>query len=757
MTDILNINVRENPPEKILFNDVYTPKADVLFTKEYFHKYSSDGGGYYVRGLWLAPYGPQGVYSWPWDLSVANGALKDVNEGARYWGYIQDGSSKNITSGINTSFPANVSGNQRICISLWSSNANYTDEEGNSFIDFGDVPIVITFLDDRFDNYTWVGNTGAIYEWSEDKRTITIYRVPASEELKANSWVCRSDISDVSIEKVRADLTNVYTIVTGLSTHYDNTAIAIDPSTKECWDIKLGDDIIYHKDKTVSNAWVDYDLATVTVDTKNNIKDADYTKLTDIRIKVANNISYNSINLPILADFDAEMKEFHQREIVGDTFIVKSVLWNIKFSNLNYWNTIKQWYKKNTATVLVNLFANSNLSGDITLNISDNYYTGTDTFANTNVQNITLNLGQSTSITSANSFFRNAKSLETVTVNVLTDELWTIKDISGMFEWCNALKSLPINMYFGNDNTTDYGDAYPCMPTGYFLEGCSLITTVPCNNNNTINPSTAEQMFNQCAALVTIEPVIDCKVLDPRRANNMFTGCSNLTTAKLQHLNHGDWIFDGVTRDITIDETTKNVVHGNLINLDTESIQYLFENLVDLSLHDNAVPIDIETITTSPKSATAKLYCPAAWFLGGTSFDFTTMSLGEEGCESRTSTVLVLTKRRLTSSSTALIYLQGSQNNSVKFKIEGLTSTDILGIGAGDYSAIANKITTDGTYSFTFTSTWGFKLWNADTSITSPVTITSLPTEGDTSKVTDAMINSANAKGWIVYNNGTIV
>lgn len=65
------------------------PEGDALWS---WYKYASDAGGYYVRGLWFAPcYNNDWIYWWPWDLGVTGGALKDLNNGAHYWGYIQDG------------------------------------------------------------------------------------------------------------------------------------------------------------------------------------------------------------------------------------------------------------------------------------------------------------------------------------------------------------------------------------------------------------------------------------------------------------------------------------------------------------------------------------------------------------------------------------------------------------------------------------------------------------------------------------------
>ena len=40
-----------------------------------------------------------------------------------------------------------------------------------------------------------------------------------------------------------------------------DTNVPIDVSTKECWDVKLGTSVVYHKDKTVDNCWFKYGMA----------------------------------------------------------------------------------------------------------------------------------------------------------------------------------------------------------------------------------------------------------------------------------------------------------------------------------------------------------------------------------------------------------------------------------------------------------------------------------------------------------------
>ena len=155
------------------------PEGDALWS---FYKYANDAGGYYVRGLWFAPcYNNGWIYWWPWDLGVTGGALKDSGLGWNKWGYIKDSRNLNITKGMTKNFAANGWTNETWgeAITLWGNESNFTDDKGNACLDFGDHPIVINFLDGRFDDSEFVVDTskGSVAEISKDKRTVTIHRV----------------------------------------------------------------------------------------------------------------------------------------------------------------------------------------------------------------------------------------------------------------------------------------------------------------------------------------------------------------------------------------------------------------------------------------------------------------------------------------------------------------------------------------------------------------------------------------------------
>ena len=154
---------------------------------------------------------------------------------------------------------------------------------------------------------------------------------------------------------------------------------------------------------------------------------------------------------------------------------------------------------------------------------------------------------------------------------------------------------------------------------------------------------------------------------------------------------------------------------------------------------------------TNPNVSSANLYCPKEWDKF-TVFDFTTMT--NEYLLSQASNKITFNKRKNTSRSDTICWIEQSFNLAITVKVEGLIAGDTLGIGQGSYSNIKYKITTDGTYKIEFNAgyRWGFKLWND--SNTTDESIVLISVDNTPAKVTTDMISAANAKGWKVFING---
>lgn len=583
MDNVNKIHIGDNSANKLLFASPITGKhGDALWS---YYKYANDAGGYYVHGLWLAPCNTY-MYWWPWDLDVPGGALKDVNDGARMWGYIQDGYNKNITKGMNTKFPANgwPDGSWRIAVAFFSNT--------EQAIDLGDNPVTITFLDDRFDNCTFAASNGSEYTVSNDKRTITINKVGG------NHIACYIEppAAQRTIVEVRKLFTNVYVNVHGLSIHTKEVDKPVDPSTVRCWTVYHGSDVLYHEKKTKENAWDAYGLIDAPVslpDTKQVIKSF---KGLDGTKKVP--------TLDVYKDAD-----FYSKATDGTVTFQR---FNGILNNKEVAAKVKEWYAAHTVNNVFNytanrtkgLFSGSDIDGTVTLNIDESYISGVAEFADSNIEKVIINTG---TVTSLHEIFLRAGNLREVEL----ENAARSQDLSGAFEFCGNLLKLPVinwsdgNWSFGTgEDATTY--KVPCSNVGYAFEYCYRLPELPqygATRDAATNVLTfidfAPQAFNQCKALAKIGPILDFRYLEPANASLIFGGCTALTDLRLKNLNHGSWRFD--------EKAINGVVHGNLSALDAESVKYLIDNLSDLTVTSSDDEHAISEVRT------AELHCPSTW------------------------------------------------------------------------------------------------------------------------------------------------
>lgn len=555
--DVQNIKIGADNPDAILFNQ-YTPEEKTATID--WVKYSSDGGGYYVRGIWIAPTMTAEYlnYWWPWDLSVTNGALKDTNSGARYWGYVQDGTHKNLTSGINTSFPTNGYAITGVSINVYTTTGNVDD---TSALDLSEKPIVITFLDGRFDNTTWVTNSGSECTWSEDKRTLTITKVAKGHV------VCHStDYTTDNIATIRTLLTDLYADVSGLE-YWTTDYTARDLSNVECWDAYAGDTQIFHKDKTMQNCWVKYGYA----------KDGqvDETKAYGgpydvIRISTPSAITDGNVKLPMITD----LADY----ILAD----KYVAWRIDPKNKEVWDEIKAAYdgKSLNWKQAKWIWTESGVNGELTINISKES-------DGTTVQHDLAEFLFSTNVTKINvvtdntvighDLFRKAKLLREISFKDTSGNDKGIPgDCSGMFENCYSLESIP-------DTLLSWANI---SFTPWMFAGCYSLKEIP-YTKGVCKLRSVQQMFQGCSSLTSVNASLDFSRVHPQSTSDgeysnggylAFSNCKALTTIALSGLNHGSWYFDGTGTD----ENS----HGELPSLDADSVKTLFADLIDLTTHD---------------------------------------------------------------------------------------------------------------------------------------------------------------------------
>ena len=593
MDNINKIHIGDNSVNKLLFASPITGKhGDALWS---YYKYSNDAGGYYVHGLWLTIInGANGnaPYAWPWDLGVPSGALKDVNDGAHRWGYIQDGYNKNITKGMNTKFPSNgwPDGSWRIAVAFFSNT--------EQAIDLGDNPVTITFLDDRFDNCTFSASSGSEYTVSNDKRTITINKVGK------NHIACYIVPPDAkrTLEEIRKLFTNVYANVHGLTIHAAEVDKPVDPSTVRCWTVYHGSDVLYHENKTKENAWEAYNLITT-----ETIHGTESNKI--VKSFVGLDGTKKVPTLDIYKDAD-----FYSKAADGTVTFQR---FNGILNNKEVATKVKEWFAAHTISQIFTnnpnrtggLFYASDIDGTVTLNIDGSNLSGVAEFADSNIEKVIINTGF---VTSLHEIFYRAGNLREVEL----ENAARSQDISGAFEFCGNLLKLPkINWGDGNCsfNSTDASGTVtvvtykvPCSNAGFAFEYCYRLPEIPqygatrdAATNTLTFTNYSPQTFNQCKALTKIGPILDFRYLEPANASLIFGGCTALTDLRLKNLNHGSWRFD--------EKAINGVVHGNLSALDADSIKYLIDNLSDLTITSSDDEHAISAVRT------AELHCPSTW------------------------------------------------------------------------------------------------------------------------------------------------
>ena len=583
MDNTNNIHIGDNSVNKLLFASPITGKhGDALWS---YYKYSNDAGGYYVHGLWLAPCSTY-MYWWPWDLGVTGGALKDVNDGAHRWGYVQDGYNKNITKGMNTKFPSNgwPDGSWRIAVAFFSNTEQAIDLEDN--------PVTITFLDDRFDNCTFSASSGSEYTVSNDKRTITINKVGK------NHIACYIVPPDAkrTLEEIRKLFTNVYANVHGLTIHAAEVDKPVDPSTVRCWTVYHGSDVLYHENKTKENAWDAYGLIDAPVSYPGSKQVVKSFKGLDGTKKVP--------TLDVYKDAD-----FYSKAADGTVTFQR---FNGILNNKEVAAKVKEWYAAHTVDGVFNqtadrtkgLFNGSDIDGTVTINYDEPNIAGVAEFADSNIEKVIINTG---TVTSLHEIFYRAGNLREVEF----ENVARSQDLSGAFEFCGNLLKLPvINWSDGNRGFGTGEDAIiykvPCSNAGFAFEYCYRLPEIPqygatrdAATNTLIFVNYSPQTFNQCKALTKIGPILDFRYLEPANASLIFGGCTALTDLRLKNLNHGSWRFD--------EKAINGVVHGNLSALDADSVKYLIDNLSDLTVTEGDDEHAISAVRT------AELHCPSTW------------------------------------------------------------------------------------------------------------------------------------------------
>lgn len=782
MSDINNITMSNGEsPLLIMYNEAYTKTTPALTD---YYKYANDAGGYYVHGIWLAPsYSSGSPYWWPWDLSVPSGALKDKNDGWRYWGYINDGTNKNLTSGMNKSFPANGYTFYGVCLCFYYNTSNFTDTEGRACLDFGDNPVIITFKDGRFDNFEWLSkNDGSVYEWSEDKRTITIYRVGTSRVV---CYIKYED--DTSINRVRQLLTDVYADVSNLTIH-STTKVEKDPSSVECWNVYQGNELIYHKDKTVENCISKYfgsvsDNGTITIPDSTDgslIKLPNVSELTDLQDYDTTTLKFSGSANEVSGQYVDWINQGYEKNLLDTTSDLATMIGAGKYGCLKCNNTedspVKIYVPLGTDGETFGWEAADFLTFDNALGGSDVNY----------LQIIFKDRGL-TNKCKISTTMRSFQKLKVKNLDFIHEEADGTVVTPYEEKW--GFMPIQLRAAFEGSNITVFKkdwmswERVTMMP--YCFDMCSELTEIQCNgetatffphnvstsdgqgdgelkwpyfkssNNTWVENWDASYAFWRCEKLKKVGPVFDVHWWhNPGMYKYMFKNANNIEYLKLKGLNNMDWDF--TSEDLYLPKLGWESIMYMLARLEDQIGTPYTQSNVDTSNVDSTnypdIYFDHKNIRSSRSTSGLKITVPDEWrgFCFSTNHGWTVYS--DFGCTKVDNKNITLTTRYLETESALRGAICGVNVNNFKFKVTGLASGDKLVVSdIGNVSLQSNVFTTDGEYVIsTIGSNFGFALHNADNTITSAVTITLDSCAEFPNFVEDDTILWANKNGWKV-------
>lgn len=386
--------------------------------------------------------------------------------------------------------------------------------------------------------------------WADSSySTILIGLYGGSQDSTSDDWYKVYDISDHPI---------ILTLVPNL----------IDPQSRECWKLYYNN-IAWEKEKTLENNWVKYKYV--------------IPKFEGRQYSLTNSSYIDTFKDPPEISYPFEGECYADPTTKSVTTIKPWVSWNYQAQNDSFWDYVKQYYAEHDIVNPLSsfnadsndtpgLFANSNIAGELTLNINnEQYQTATDIIRNTGITKITFNF-KTGEVISALNVFRGASKL----TEIVTNKPFWAKELSGTFEFCESLTTIPADLIRYN-----YRNMYNQSNLVYTFEGCKNLVTVPMSSyaesvysdKNTIRTDSIVQAFNNCPKLQTFYPILDLEGCLPNTSNTTlaFAGCTALTHILIKNLNKGDWRFDGTT-DL-----------GTLSNLDTESVKYLLNNVKDIA------------------------------------------------------------------------------------------------------------------------------------------------------------------------------
>ena len=196
--------------------------------------------------------------------------------------------------------------------------------------------------------------------------------------------------------------------------------------------------------------------------------------------------------------------------------------------------------------------------------------------------------------TSLNSFFKNLKSLETITDLEYLNTA-NVTDMSSMFHSCSYLTELDLSN-FNTEKVTDMSSMFDgcgkltkldiskfntvdVMDMSSMFEDCGKLTELDLSNFNTENVTDMSHMFSKCAVLASLD-LSKFNTTNVTSMSHMFSGCTKLASLDFSKFN-----TENVKEMISMFYSCGNLTLLDLSNFNTTKVMnmsYMFNKCSDL-------------------------------------------------------------------------------------------------------------------------------------------------------------------------------
>ena len=196
--------------------------------------------------------------------------------------------------------------------------------------------------------------------------------------------------------------------------------------------------------------------------------------------------------------------------------------------------------------------------------------------------------------TSLNSFFKDLKSLKTITDLEYLNTA-NVTDMSSMFHSCRYLTELDLSN-FNTEKVTDMSSMFEdCgkltkLDISKFntanvknmrsmFEGCGILTELDLSNFNTENVTDMSHMFSKCAVLASLD-LSKFNTTNVTSMSHMFSGCTKLASLDFSKFN-----TENVKEMISMFYSCGNLTELDLSNFNTTKVMnmsYMFNKCSDL-------------------------------------------------------------------------------------------------------------------------------------------------------------------------------